>query len=128
MRSLIACGLLGVMLGVVSCSSGSKPGGDAGGTDSAAIAPLACYTASMFICDEYPNPTAAQDSDVPVRCSSVSGVLSRPPACPTAGFLGKCTLGSGKGAYVQRFYTGADATYSQDFCVNTSLGIWSTTF
>jgi hypothetical protein len=124
MRSLIACVVLGSLM---SCSSGSKPGGD-GGTDAAAIAPLSCYTADMFICDEYPNPTAQQDSDVPVRCSSISGVLSRPPACPTAGFLGKCTLGSGKGVYVQRFYTGADAAYSQDFCTNTSMGSWSTTF
>ena len=98
------------------------------GSDATASGPLACYVADQFLCDEYPDPTPAQESDVPVACSSRSGVLTRPPACPTAGFVGKCTIGSGRGAYVQRFYTGADAAYAQDFCVNTAHGVWSTTF
>ena len=91
--------------------------------------PTACYVADQFLCDEYPNPTDEQVADVPVACSSRSGVPSTPPACPTAGFGGKCTTGgSAPGAHVQRFYTGADLPYAQDFCVNTAHGVWSTTF
>jgi hypothetical protein len=108
-------------------SDASASTSDAGG-DAALGGALACYVADQFICDEYPDPTPAQISDVPVACSSRSGVLSSPPACPSAGFVGKCTIGAGQGIYVQRFYTGADAAYAQDFCVNTAMGTWSTTF
>ncbi len=88
-------------------------------------------TATQFTCNEYPNPTAAQRTDVPTACSSGSGDLQEPAACPPAGFKGKCTRPDGPtvpGPYVERFYDGADVAYAQDFCVNTASGVWSTTF
>ena len=66
-----------------------------------------------------------------VACSSGSGVPSQPAACPSTDFKGKCTRPNGPtvpGPYVERFYQGADIVYAQDFCVNTALGMWSTTF
>jgi len=108
--------------------------GDAGAAETsteAGGASLSCYLATQFTCDEYPNPTPAQVMDVPTACSSGSGELHQPAACPTAGFSGKCTRPEGPtipGPYVERFYTGADVAYAQDFCVNTASGVWSTTF
>ena len=104
----------------VGDSSRSGPAATAGG-------PLACYVAVQFICDEYPDPTPAQENDVPATCSSRGGILTRPPACPTAAFIGKCTIGSGKGINVQRYYVGTDPAYAQAFCT-TFKGVWSTTF
>lgn len=98
---------------------------DAGGNS------LSCYIAPQFTCDEYPNPTAAQMTDVPAACSSASGDLKQPAMCPMTGFKGKCTRTDGPtipGPYVERFYQGADVAYAQDFCVNTAHGVWSTTF
>jgi hypothetical protein len=97
---------------------------DAGATNS-----ITCYIAPQFICDDYPNPTPSQVMEVPVACSSASGDLQA--KCPEAGFKGKCTRVDGPtiaGPYVERFYTGADLAYAQDFCVNTAHGFWSTTF
>ena len=105
-------------------------GADAGSEASAAVTSrITCYVAPQFICDDYPNPTAAQTMDVPVACSSASGDFGA--ACPTAAFKGKCTRPEGPttpGPYVERFYEGADVAYAQDFCVNTASGVWSTTF
>jgi hypothetical protein len=119
--------------------AGSDAGADAGPASDAssadtsvdAGASLSCDLATQFTCNEYPNPTAAQLTDVPTACSSGSGVFAQPAACPMAGFKGKCTRPDGPtvpGPYVERFYAGADLAYAQDFCVNTASGIWSTTF
>jgi hypothetical protein len=101
-------------------------------TDAApAASSISCYLATLFTCNEYPNPTAAQVMEVPTACSSGSGDFQQPAACPMAGFQGKCTRPDGPtvpGPYVERFYTGADVAYAQDFCVNTANGVWSTTF
>jgi hypothetical protein len=114
--------------------AGADAAGEASTADSATdggASSLSCYVASQFTCDEYPHPTPGQTTDVPVACSSASGVLEQPAACPMAGFKGKCTRPEGPtipGPYVERFYAGADVAYAQDFCVNTASGVWSTTF
>ncbi len=105
-----------------AAGGGSDAGGDAG-ADS-----IACYVASQFLCHEYPQATADQKTNLPVECSSDSGDLTTPAACPTANFGGKCTVGTGEGRDVKRFYTGSDLAYDQDFCVNTAMGVWSTQF
>jgi hypothetical protein len=109
-----------------SAEASADANADAGATSS-----ISCYIASQFICDDYPSPTAAQLADVPVACSSASGDLETPSKCPQTDFKGKCTRPEGPtvpGPYVERFYTGADVAYAQDFCVNTANGVWSTTF
>ncbi len=111
-----------------ACECNGIPIGADGGSDVKAGSSIACYIATQFRCTDYPNATAAQlSTDVPTMCSSVSGVLSQPAACPTASFGGKCTRPASEG-YIERFYTGADLAYARDFCVNTALGTWSTTF
>lgn len=118
----IWCALLGS-----TCGKSDTDGGLEGGGSS-----VACYLDTMFLCNEAPMATAAQQMNLPVACSSGSGVPSSPAACPTAGFQGKCTMSPASsgmdGVYVQRFYTGADVAYSMDYCVNTAHGTWSTTF
>jgi hypothetical protein len=117
----------------------NKDKSDGGASDAAAEASadggvtssISCYIAAQFICDDYPSATAAQLTDVPVACSSASGELKTPAACPQTDFKGKCTRPEGPtvaGPYVERFYAGADVAYAQDFCVNTANGVWSTTF
>lgn len=115
----------GLALGLgAACKNDPTPTPDAG----MSVGSVACYMADMFKCDEYPNATQTQHENSAVACSSTSGALTEPAACPTANFVGKCTTGTGVSARVERFYTGADAAYAQDFCVNTALGTWSTTF
>ena len=116
------------LLIAANCGGSNNP--DAG--DASRGVSQACYTASMFRCDEEPNATTAQQMNAPVVCSSASGVWTTPAACPTAGFMGKCTLPPAStmmdGVQIQRFYQGADVAYAADYCVNTSHGTWSTTF
>ena len=138
-RSVFApCLLAFFLLPVAGCHPGDDPGtkpdaattGDAAKTDAGGGddggAGTACYIAPQFRCHEYPQPTGDQVQNLAVECSSDSGDLG--PSCPTAGFVGSCTLGTGAGREVTRWYTGADAAYEQDFCVNTAHGVWSTTF
>ena len=133
--------LLASLVWVTGCHlTAQDPGSDAGATSDASsaetsveagAASLSCYLAAQFTCNEYPSPTPAQVTDVPTACSSGSGELLQPAACPMAGFKGKCTRPDGPtvpGPYVERFYVGADLAYAQDFCVNTASGVWSTTF
>jgi hypothetical protein len=98
-------------------------GGTGGGTTT-------CYVATQFRCHEFQNPTQEMKDDLATECSSDSGNLAA--QCPTAGFGGKCTLPipatTKGGPEVNRFYTGSDLAYDQDFCVNTANGVWSTTF
>jgi hypothetical protein len=89
---------------------------------------IACYIASQDRCHEYPKATAMQLTDLPVECSSTSGVLSMPGACPMTGFLGKCTIGTGAGSDVMRWYAPADGTYEMSYCASPANGVWSTTF
>jgi len=89
---------------------------------------ISCNVATQNICYEIGNPTAAQTQNLPVKCSSVSGVYATSAACPQSGYVGKCTFAAPDGTETDRYYTGTDATYQQDFCVNTVLGTWSTTF
>lgn len=89
-----------------------------------------CYVSTQFRCHEYDNATTDMQNNLATECSSDSGNLAA--QCPTAGFGGKCTLpippGTKGGPEVNRFYTGRDLAYEQDFCVNTAHGVWSTTF
>lgn len=101
---------------------------DAASSDAAVGSSLACYIAGQMRCKEFPQATADQEANLPVECSSDSGKLTSPAACPNAGFVGKCTVGTGVGREVRRWYTGADVVYQQDFCVTTAMGLWSTTF
>ena len=80
------------------------------------------------ICYDIAAPTADQTSNLQVKCSSVSGTYKTPGACPASGFVGKCTFAAPDGTETDRYYTGTDVTYQQDFCVNVALGMWSTTF
>ncbi len=121
LRSLF---LLGFGLSLAACGKDPEPTPDAGPS----VGSVACYVADQFKCDEYPNATTMQHENSAIACSSLSGMLSEPAACPTAEFVGKCTTGTGTDTHVERFYTGVDAAYNQDFCVNTALGVWSTTF
>src|SRR5882672_2380289 len=94
------------------CSKMNADGGLEGGGPS-----LSCYIADMFLCNEYPAATAAQQTDAPVACSSASGTFLSPAACPMAGYQGKCTRPPAStgmdGVQIQRFYTGADVAYAQ---------------
>ncbi|HEY8076345.1 MAG TPA: hypothetical protein VIF62_19605 [Labilithrix sp.] len=123
-------GCLFFAVAVVSCHPTddipSTPDGGGAQSDSGGGGNTACYIAGQQRCHEFPQPTGTQANDLAVECSSDSGMLGA--SCPTAGFLGKCTLGSGAGREIRRFYTGADAAYQQDFCVNTAMGLWTTTF
>jgi hypothetical protein len=131
--------LVGLSLVISGCSSKSDPVvTDAGVADSASEAApadsgkgvsISCYTSVQFVCEEREAATADQAAALRVVCSSGSGDLQEPAKCPPAGFLGKCTISSGELAgQIRRYYTGADAVYQEDFCVNTAKGAWSTTF
>ena len=87
-----------------------------------------CYVDTQQICYEAPLPSSTQVSNLQVKCSSVSGAFAQPAACPQTGYLGKCAYSAADGAEVDRFYTGADATYQQSYCQTNNLGTWSTTF
>lgn len=95
-----------------------------------APASVACSIPTQDRCREIPQPTEEQRTSVATECSSASGKLSSPASCPSAGFVGKCTVpGAGKdGAEVRRFYKADDAAYQKSFCVDTVKGAWSTTF
>ena len=109
---LVATGLL------IGCS---KPPPEKG-------ASVSCYVADQLRCEEAPAPTKAQDEARAVECSSVSGALKHPAACPTAGFEGKCTITENGATTIRRTYKGADTAYQKSFCIDTAKGAWSTTF
>jgi hypothetical protein len=102
--------------------------GDGSTAGDGGVASASCYVASQDRCKEFPSPTGTQAADLAVECSSTSGVFASPAGCPTTGFLGKCTTGTGPGSEVDRWYTPADATYEQSFCTSNASGVWSTTF
>jgi len=89
---------------------------------------IACHVATQQRCKEFPSATTEQLTNLPVECSSVSGLLSKPANCPTSTFVGKCTMGSGTAIEIKRVYKGVDAAYEKDFCENTAHGAWSTAF
>jgi hypothetical protein len=89
---------------------------------------VACYVGTQFVCHEHPSASEDKANAVAVACSSTSGTPSSPAACPHEGFLGRCTSNDEDGVKIERFYTGADAAYSADFCVNTAHGSWATEF
>lgn len=91
---------------------------------------IACFVADQDRCREIPQPTADQHAAVTIECGSVSGKLSSPASCPTAGFIGKCTIpAAGKdGPEVKRWYRAADVAYQKSFCVDSVKGVWSTAF
>ena len=91
-------------------------------------ASVSCYVADQFRCEEAPAPSKAQDEARAVECSSVSGTLKHPSACPTAGFEGKCTITENGATTIRRTYHGADTAYQKSFCIDTAKGAWSTTF
>ena len=134
--SSVGCALVGLCLLLAGCPGKSDPtvtdGGvaDASPADASKGGSVSCYTGVQFVCEErQPPSTADQAEALRVACNSGSGVLQEPAKCPPAGFLGKCTIATGELAgQVRRYYTGADAAYQEDFCVNTAKGAWSTTF
>lgn len=91
---------------------------------------IACSVPDQDRCREIPQPTEEQRAAVTIECGSVSGKLSSPASCPTAGFLGKCTIpATGKeGPEVKRWYKAADGAYQKSFCVDSVKGVWSTAF
>jgi hypothetical protein len=119
MTAALRFGLLGLL--AVASAGCKKPAAESGGS-------IACYSAVQHFCEENPAPTAAQEEALKVMCSSGSGAFAKPAACPTAGFVGKCTVTAGTTITVRRYYPGVDAAYNQDFCVNTAHGVWSTAF
>lgn len=137
--SSIGHALVGLSLLVSGCSSKSDPVvTDAGIADSASDSAkadaskgpsISCYSAEQFFCEEREAPTADQADALRVLCSSGSGDLQEPAKCPQPNFVGKCTISTGELAgQIRRYYTGVDAAYNEDFCVNTAKGAWSTTF
>ena len=84
-----------------------------------------CYLDVQFICSELTHPDAMGVQNLSILCSSMSGDFAQPADCPHTGYEGRCTVGTGKDKQIQRFYTGADVAYSEDFCVNTAGGAWS---
>jgi len=103
-----------------ACSK--KPEGAAAG------ASIACFIADQHRCEEAPAPDKTEEEARTIECSSTSGKLSRPAACPKDGFLGKCTTTDNGMTRVHRWYTGADAAYQKAFCAEPARGTWSTTF
>jgi hypothetical protein len=126
LRSLLA--LLVLPATFAACGPGDSSKSPDAATGDAGAGSIACYIAGQFRCKEYPEATNDELNNLPIECSSTSGVLTSPANCPMAGFQGKCTMGTGVGREVKRVYTGADLAYEQDFCVNTAMGVWSTTF
>jgi hypothetical protein len=90
----------------------------------AAAASIACSMPTQDRCRELPQATAEQRTAVTTECSSVSGKLSSPASCPTAGFVGKCTIG----VETMRWYKADDAAYQKSFCTDSAKGVWSTAF
>ena len=91
---------------------------------------IACWVPAQDRCREVPQATAEQRTAVTIECGSVSGKLSSPASCPTAGFIGKCTIPAAgtDGPEVKRWYKADDAAYQKSFCVDTVKGVWSTAF
>ena len=115
---VLAAGAL--MTATLGCSKKPEP--------TAAKPSLSCWIENQHRCEEAPSPDKSQEELRTVECSSVSGKLSRPAACPTAGFLGKCTTADQGITSVHRWYTGADAEYQKSFCADPAKGVWSTAF
>ena len=128
----LACAICGPgLLGLVGLLAAASAGcTDKGGGAADAATSVSCYTDVQFVCEENPTPTATDEDNLRVVCSSGIGVFSKPAACPTAGFLGKCTFTSDGTLRVRRYYPGqgVDVAYLQDFCVSTARGVWSNTF
>lgn len=123
MRSLL---LVTSTLLLAACSrTADKLTPDAGAASGAS---LSCHIADQDRCVEAPAPTKAQEEAQTIECSSTSGVLKRPAACPTAGFVGRCTIVESGTTTVRRWYKGADAAYQKSFCVETVKGTWSAAF
>jgi hypothetical protein len=91
---------------------------------------IACSAPDQDRCREVAQPTPEQRAAITVECGSGSGKLSSPASCPTAGFIGKCTVPATAkdGPEIRRWYKADDAAYQKDFCVSTAKGVWSTTF
>ncbi len=116
---LLAASALALTL--TACPKKADPGKTVGPS-------VSCYIADQHRCQEAPAPDKAQDEARSIECASTSGKLSHPAACPTAGFLGKCTTTNDGVVAVQRWYTGADADYQKASCAEPQKGVWSTTF
>ena len=108
-----------VLLAASACSK--KP-------EAGAASSVSCYIADQHRCEEAPTPDKAQTEAREIECSSVSGKLAKPAACPTAGFVGKCTTTANGQVSIHRWYTGADAAYQKASCAEPQQGVWSTTF
>jgi len=89
---------------------------------------VSCYIADQHRCEEAPAPDKTQSEAREIECSSTSGKLSKPAACPTAGFVGKCTTTANGIVTVHRWYTGADASYQKASCAEPQQGVWTTAF
>lgn len=120
MRTAIisATGLI-VVLAASACSKKPEP---------TAAPSVSCYIADQHRCEEAPAPDKTQAEAREIECSSTSGKLSKPAACPTAGFVGKCTTTSNGIVAIHRWYTGADAAYQKASCAEPQQGVWTTTF
>lgn len=115
-------------------------GGNAGGGGAAGIAAggsggactdvsASCDKPNDHLCDDYAHACPLL-GEIQEACSNLAGTYASPAACPTAGFLAKCTLPANPNGsqLTTRYYTGVDIAALQDFCQNIAGGTWSTTF
>lgn len=114
--------------GCTTKSGTTADGGTVADAETTGKASISCYSDVQFYCEEIVAPTMEQEDGLKVVCSSGSAVFSKPAACPPAAFVGKCTFTADGVTKTRRYYTGVDAAYNQDFCVNTAKGTWSTVF
>lgn len=121
--------LVGGLVLLYGCASAKDDGDTVGDASTTGAAPSsACYVALQYRCKEYPEATPEQVTNLRVECQAEKGQLSQNPGtCPSASFLGKCTVGTGKGREINRAYYPADVENAKAQCAQAN-GVWSTTF
>ena len=126
MRKELAVPVVAVLGLTLAAACSKEP--EKAAADAALQASISCYIADQQRCEEALTPSEAQVQVRSVECSSMSGVLKRPAACPTAAFEGRCSTTGESGAAVHRFYKGRDVVYEKSFCEDTAKGSWSPNF
>lgn len=111
-----------------AATGGATATGGSGGGSGGAAASASCHVAADHLCDEWTGATEAYVAETAGSCASRGGVHASPAACPTDGFVGKCTLPPVSGGVVltTRHYTGADLSAQESFCNGIAAGTWST--
>lgn len=120
--AMLACLVGGSTLG--ACGNDSSDGGGNGCSGT-----ITCYIGSLNECRQYSNVSANWCTDEPGKCAEAGGTYAPKAACPTAGFVGKCTFpkNTDGSVFTDRWYTGADVATDQTECQIVN-GAWSTKF